>query len=99
MHTTSVYLLLLAAAGVAILHSILPDHWVPLAVVAGTNRWGMSRVAKIPFLASIGHVVGHLYFTVMVRVTTMNSPLNGEAYISYQQGSINLSYIRGQTQP
>ncbi|QSO54320.1 hypothetical protein JZ785_27440 (plasmid) [Alicyclobacillus curvatus] len=60
MHTTSVYLLLLAAAGVAILHSILPDHWVPLAVVAGTNRWGMSRVAKIPFLASIGHVVGSL---------------------------------------
>ncbi len=34
-----IFLLVGAATVVAILHSILPDHWVPLAIVARTQRW------------------------------------------------------------
>lgn len=52
----SVPLLLAAAAGVGIAHSVLPDHWVPLAVVARTNRWSLGHTAKVSFLASLGHV-------------------------------------------
>lgn len=57
MHVTSVPLLLLAAGTVGFLHSILPDHWVPLAVVARTRKWSLVRTARISMLASIGHVV------------------------------------------
>lgn len=57
MSSTSVPLLIVAAGTVGFLHSILPDHWVPLAVVARTQRWGISRVARISFLASVGHVL------------------------------------------
>ena len=53
---TSVPLLLVAAAGVGIAHSALPDHWLPLAVVARGNRWTLARTAKISLLASFGHV-------------------------------------------
>ena len=53
---TSVPLLLVAAAGVGIAHSVLPDHWVPLAVIARANRWSLARTAKLSFLASLGHV-------------------------------------------
>ncbi len=56
MTLTSVPLLLAAAAGVGIAHSILPDHWVPLAVISRTNRWSVARTAKVSFLASLGHV-------------------------------------------
>jgi putative Mn2+ efflux pump MntP len=49
-----------AAGTVAFLHSILPDHWVPLAVIARTQRWSISHVARISFLASVGHVVTSL---------------------------------------
>ena len=59
MHT-SLLLLLTAAAVVAILHSILPDHWVPLAVVARTQRWGLLHVTRVSALASVGHVVTSL---------------------------------------
>jgi len=54
------FLLVGAAALVAILHSILPDHWVPLAVVARTQRWSFLRVGRVTFLASLGHVIASL---------------------------------------
>jgi nickel/cobalt exporter len=57
MHSTSVPLLLIAAGTVGFLHSILPDHWVPLAVVARTQRWTMVHTARISLLASVGHVL------------------------------------------
>jgi nickel/cobalt exporter len=57
MPATSVPLLLVAAGSVGFLHSILPDHWVPLAVVARTQRWSLLRVARISLLASVGHVL------------------------------------------
>ncbi|GAC1675904.1 MAG: hypothetical protein NVS9B9_30770 [Ktedonobacteraceae bacterium] len=60
MHTSSLLLLLGAAATVAILHSILPDHWIPLAVVARTQRWSLLRVARVSAVASAGHVIASL---------------------------------------
>lgn len=60
MHPSSLLLLLGAAATVAILHSILPDHWVPLAIVARTQRWSILRVTRVSALASVGHVVSSL---------------------------------------
>jgi hypothetical protein len=57
MAHTSVPLLLAAAGTVGFLHSVLPDHWVPLAVVARTQRWSVLRVARISLLASVGHVL------------------------------------------
>jgi nickel/cobalt transporter (NicO) family protein len=57
VHVTSIPLLLIAAGTVGFLHSILPDHWVPLAVVARTQRWTLIRTARTSLLASIGHVL------------------------------------------
>ncbi|MBA2395432.1 MAG: hypothetical protein H0V70_22105, partial [Ktedonobacteraceae bacterium] len=48
------YFVLGAAIVVAILHSLLPDHWVPLAIVARTQRWSLWRVGRVTFLASLG---------------------------------------------
>ena len=57
MHVTSIPLLLIAAGTVGFLHSILPDHWVPLAVVARTQHWTIARTARTSLLASVGHVL------------------------------------------
>ena len=57
MRSTSIPLLLVAAGTVGFLHSILPDHWVPLAVIARTQRWSIMRTARVSFLASVGHVM------------------------------------------
>jgi threonine/homoserine/homoserine lactone efflux protein len=49
--------LLAAAGGVGFGHAILPDHWVPLAVLGRTRRYPLSKVARISGLAGVAHVL------------------------------------------
>jgi hypothetical protein len=49
--------LLAAAGGVGFGHAILPDHWVPLAVLGRTRRYPLSTVARISGLAGVAHVL------------------------------------------
>jgi nickel/cobalt exporter len=49
--------LLAAAAGVGFGHAILPDHWVPLAVLGRTRRYPLAKVARISGLAGVAHVL------------------------------------------
>ena len=46
-----------AAAGVAVGHAILPDHWVPLAVLGRARRYPLAKVARLSVLAAIAHVL------------------------------------------
>jgi nickel/cobalt transporter (NicO) family protein len=49
--------LLGAAAGVGFGHAVLPDHWVPLAVISRTQRYSLGRVARLSGLAGLAHVL------------------------------------------
>jgi nickel/cobalt transporter (NicO) family protein len=49
--------LLLAAGGVGVGHAVLPDHWLPLAVVGRTQRYSIARVARLSTLAGLAHVL------------------------------------------
>jgi len=49
--------LLAASAGVGFGHAILPDHWVPLAVIGRTRRYPLSKVARLSGLAGVAHVL------------------------------------------
>jgi nickel/cobalt transporter (NicO) family protein len=49
--------LLAAAAGVGFGHAILPDHWVPLAVLGRSRRYPLSKVARLSGLAGVAHVL------------------------------------------
>jgi nickel/cobalt transporter (NicO) family protein len=68
MHDTSIPLLLVAAGTVGFLHSVMPDHWVPLAVVARTQRWTIMHTARISLLASIGHVLTSIILGGIIAV-------------------------------
>jgi nickel/cobalt transporter (NicO) family protein len=46
-----------AAAGVGFGHAILPDHWVPLAVLGRARRYPLAKVARLSGLAGIAHVL------------------------------------------
>jgi nickel/cobalt transporter (NicO) family protein len=60
--------LLAAAAGVGVGHAILPDHWVPLAVVGRTQRYPLARVARLSLLAGIAHVLVSLLLGAIIVV-------------------------------
>lgn len=77
-------LLLIGAAAVGILHSLLPDHWVPLAVVARTQRWGLFRLGRVSALAAGGHVLASLVLGGVVALVG----LRFQHTIETQQGHI-----------
>jgi hypothetical protein len=49
--------LLLAAAGVGLGHAVMPDHWLPLAVLARTRRYRTPQVVRISLAAGLSHVL------------------------------------------
>jgi nickel/cobalt exporter len=58
--------LLAAAAGVGFGHAILPDHWVPLAVLGRTRRYPLSRIARLSGLAGVAHVLVSLVLGAVI---------------------------------
>jgi hypothetical protein len=48
----------LAAATVtlAAMHTIAPDHWMPIAALARTQGWGKTRTARVTAACGLGHV-------------------------------------------
>lgn len=45
-----------AAATVGALHSLAPDHWLPIAAVGRARGWSMGRTARVALLCGFGHV-------------------------------------------
>jgi len=61
-------LLVGAVASVGVLHTIVPDHWFPIAVMARQRGWSKSETARVALKAGTGHVVSTLAIAVLVWV-------------------------------
>ncbi len=48
--------LVVAAFSIAALHALAPDHWVPFAALARSQRWSAARTASVTALCGAGHV-------------------------------------------
>ncbi len=49
--------LLLAAAGVAVVHTVLgPDHYLPFVMLARARRWTLTRTLAVTAACGVGHV-------------------------------------------
>jgi hypothetical protein len=59
---------LAAAAGVGFGHAVLPDHWVPLAVIGRTRRYPFARVARLSLLAGVAHVLVSILLGAIIVV-------------------------------
>jgi nickel/cobalt transporter (NicO) family protein len=59
-------LLVGAVAGVGVLHTIVPDHWVPIALIARQRGWSKGETARASFQAGAGHVLSTLLIALVV---------------------------------
>lgn len=55
MHA-STYAVMLAAAAVGSLHTVVPDHWLPFAALSRSRRWSAWHTARVTLLCGFGHV-------------------------------------------
>lgn len=56
MTHASVYAIMITAAAVGSLHTVIPDHWLPFAALARTRKWSAFHTARVTILCGFGHV-------------------------------------------
>jgi ABC-type nickel/cobalt efflux system permease component RcnA len=61
-------ILVAAVAGVGVLHTIVPDHWVPLSLIARQRGWSRAETALASFQAGVGHVLSTLAIGIVVWI-------------------------------
>jgi ABC-type nickel/cobalt efflux system permease component RcnA len=61
-------ILLLAVVSVGVLHTVVPDHWAPIALLARQHGWSRAHTARTAAIAGIGHTVSTLAIALLVWV-------------------------------
>ncbi|MFZ1993785.1 MAG: hypothetical protein WAU75_06725 [Solirubrobacteraceae bacterium] len=73
-----------AAAGVGFGHAVLPDHWVPLAVLGRARRYPLSKIARLSGLAGVAHVL----LSIVLGAVIIAIGLQFRSAVSSAQGTI-----------
>jgi len=60
--------LVVTVAAVGVLHTIVPDHWAPIVVLARQQGWSIARTARSAALAGLGHVTSTLVLGALLWV-------------------------------
>lgn len=55
-----------AVAAVGVLHTLVPDHWVPITLIARQRGWSRAETARVAFKAGIGHVLSTLAIALVI---------------------------------
>jgi hypothetical protein len=66
MNDASGPLLVLTVAVVGVLHPVVPDHWVPITLLARQRGWSKGVTARTALLAGTGHVATTLIIGLVV---------------------------------
>lgn len=66
-------LLLVAVVAVGILHTAVPDHWLPLALLARQHGWSRAETASAAARAGLGHVLSTLAIGIAVWVVGISA--------------------------
>ena len=64
----SALLLVGAVAAVGVLHTIVPDHWVPITVIARQRGWSKAETALVALKAGTGHVLSTLAIALVIWI-------------------------------
>ena len=75
-------LLVGAVVGVGVLHTIVPDHWVPITLLARQNGWSRRETAQAALRAGTGHVVSTLLIGLVVWIAGVAFATRFGQYVS-----------------
>jgi hypothetical protein len=62
---SSEWLLIGSVAAVGVLHTMVPDHWLPITVMARQHNWSRGQTARAAFGAGTGHVLSTLLIAII----------------------------------
>src|SRR5665213_273882 len=59
-------LLIVGVVAVGVLHTLVPDHWVPITLIARQRGWSTLETARAAFVAGSGHAISTLIIGLVV---------------------------------
>jgi hypothetical protein len=62
------WLLVVAVLAVGVFHTLVPDHWLPIALIARQQGWTKREVARAAAFAGTGHAVSTLLLGLIVWI-------------------------------
>lgn len=65
---TAAPLLVGTVAAVGVLHTLVPDHWAPIVVIARQRRWSNARTIRAAAIAGLGHVTSTLLLGIVLWI-------------------------------
>lgn len=68
MRMSGTGLLIATVGAVGILHTLVPDHWLPISLLARQRRWSAARTASAAATAGVGHTVSTLFLGALMWV-------------------------------
>jgi hypothetical protein len=85
-------LLVATVIAVGVLHTLVPDHWAPIALLARSAHWSRTQTARAAAIAGLGHTVSTIAIGVVVwlagtalavRFGTLLSTLSSVALVAF----------------
>jgi ABC-type nickel/cobalt efflux system permease component RcnA len=74
--------LLFAVVAVGVLHTIVPDHWAPIALLARRRGWTREQTAWAAFIAGLGHTLSTLAIGLVVWIAGLAFATRFGHYVS-----------------
>jgi ABC-type nickel/cobalt efflux system permease component RcnA len=55
-------------AAVGVLHTLVPDHWLPITILARQQGWTRRQVARSAAIAGSGHTISTLFIAILAWI-------------------------------
>jgi predicted permease len=85
-------LLVGAVAAVGVLHTVVPDHWVPITLIARQRRWSKGETARAAAIAGTGHTISTLLIGLLVWIAGVAVATKFGHYVSLASSSALIGF-------
>jgi sulfite exporter TauE/SafE len=91
MSNISILPILLTGLFIAVLHSMIPTHWLPFVMASRSQKWSWSKTQSILLIAGLGHVIMTTLLGAVIFALGLGVYHNIQAYFIWiAAGSIAL---------
>ena len=85
-------LLIFAVIAVGVLHTLVPDHWVPITLLARTRGWTRAQTARAAFGAGLGHTLSTLAIGILVWIAGVAFASRFGNFVSILSGAALIAF-------
>ncbi|MDI6783628.1 MAG: hypothetical protein QME64_05970 [bacterium] len=58
--------LILISVGIAVVHAMIPTHWLPFVLVSRAQKWSLKKMLSVVALAGLGHVASTTVVGILI---------------------------------